>query len=132
VEGIGHLFASESTACKSPVATNRYNTINSHQQSSANDFADNQRGTYTDSLATATADIFARDGHYAQLWSLPEAFLTILHASDVNRLLNDITLQVLTTRVSHMSSRLRHLIVGGVANGNGKKLRKIYIAIAFV
>ena len=119
VEGIGHLFASESavnlllqqTTTMQPTATNNHQpmtlpTINVG---------------HSDSLATAIADVFARDGHYAQLWSLPEAFRT----SDVNRWLNELTLQVLTTTVSHMSSRLRHLIVEGVANGNGNELRKI-------
>jgi hypothetical protein len=38
---------------------------------------------HSDSLATAIADVFARDGHNAQLWSLPEVYLT--SAPDVNR-----------------------------------------------
>ena len=62
-------------------------------------------------------------GHNPELWSLPQALLT--SAPDVDRWLNDITLRVMTTTVSHMSSRLRHLIVEGVANGNGNELRKI-------
>jgi hypothetical protein len=121
VEGIGQLFASESTVnlLLQQTTTMQPTAINNHQPTTLPTI----NAGHTDSLATAIADVFARDGHNTQLWSLPDAFLT--SASDVNRWLNEITLQVLTTTVSHMSSRLRHLIVEGVANGNGNELRKI-------
>lgn len=121
VEGIGHLFASESTVnlLLQQTSTMQPTATNSHQPMTLPTI----NVGHSDSLATAIADVFARDGHNAQLWSLPEVYLT--SAPDVNRWLNEITLQVLTTTVNHMSSRLRHLIVEGVANGNGNELRKI-------
>jgi hypothetical protein len=88
VEAIGHLFASESMVnlVLHQTSTMQSTATNNHQPMTLPTI----NFGHTDSLAAAIADVFARDGHNAQLWSLPEAFLTT--ASDVDRWPNDITL----------------------------------------
>lgn len=74
-------------------------------------------------LDNMIAEVFADEGSRLHTWRLPSSLLSSDY--EANQWLHDVTLQVLTSTLNHVSSRMRHLIVEGVANGNGNDLRKI-------
>jgi hypothetical protein len=76
-----------------------------------------------DALTTAVADVFARQGRDAHLWSLPPSLLTSDEVT--NRWVNELTLQVLKKTARYAASRLRHLLVEEIANGHTNDLRKM-------
>ena len=76
-----------------------------------------------ETLTTAVADVFTRHGRDEHLWNLPPSLLT--PDESTNRWANELTLQVLKTTARYAASRLRHLLVEEIANGNANDLRKI-------
>jgi hypothetical protein len=130
--GLGSLLVSESTINllledSSGAAQSKTAGANSQQPNSTQGprsvIWPSSMGVGNDGLGSMVADVFASEGSQIQTWRLPAALLSSDY--EANRWIHDVTLQVLAASVNHMSSRLRRLIVEGVANGHGNELRKI-------